>query len=346
MPPTLAPNPFRVILPAAADREEWLTVRRTGIGSSDVPAIVGATRYRTPLHVYHDKRGTLALDEDPGEAALWGNLHEETVAREWARRNRTVVRRVGIAARRDEPWMMCTLDRRCTECPLDHDRRERCAVEVKTRTAWAAGSWRRDVPDDVLAQTLWQIAVTGYDHIHVACLIGGNDYRQYTVRRAGNEDLIADIITIARRLWDDIQAGREPAMSGGEDPDALVDLYGRLYPDRAGFVDLDVDPAVSVAVLEDLRAYEENRLLEGRYRRAKDAARAALVGRLDDAEAALMNNEPAFSYDTSSRRTVDLARLAEEFPEAYEACVVDKPSRRLNIARSYRLTLEDINVPA
>ena len=35
----------RLILPATADRADWLTARRSGIGSSDVPAILGLVDY-------------------------------------------------------------------------------------------------------------------------------------------------------------------------------------------------------------------------------------------------------------------------------------------------------------
>lgn len=340
-----ATAPYRLVLPASADRADWLAARRGGIGSSDVADIMGVG-HRTPGHVYYDKRGELP-DADAGEAALWGTLHEETVAREWARRNRSTVRRVGLIARRDHPWQMCTLDRRVAECPLGKGEvRERCATEVKTRSAWSAGSWRRDVPDDVLAQVLWQIHVTGYDHVHVACLIGGSDYRQYVVRRPGNEQLIDDIVTVTSRMWDDIQAGRPPATTGEESPDALLDLYGRLHPDRSGVVHLDADPASTLATLDDLREYEEYRLRESAARRARGAAKARLVARLGGAEMGVLGDDWAYAYGASSRRSVDLARLAERHPEAYADCVTDKGAHRLTIARAHRLTMEDLDVPA
>ena len=173
----------RLILPADADRAAWLTARRQGLGSSDMAAVLGISRYGNALSVYHDKTGGLPLEGDDSEPALWGRAIEDTVAREWARRNRSVVRRVGLVANVDRPWQMCTLDRRVLECPLA-DGRERCAVEIKCRAAFKAGQWRTGCPDDVLAQTLWQADVCGYDHIHVGVLIGGNDYRQFVVRVA------------------------------------------------------------------------------------------------------------------------------------------------------------------
>lgn len=323
-----------LVLPADASREQWLQARRRGLGSSDIAAVLGLSRHGTARHVYYDKLGRLPLEDDAGEPALWGTLHEETVAREWARRNHTVVRRVGLVANVDRPWAMCTLDRRCTECPLAHDVRESCAVEVKTRDKMLAGQWRRGTPDDVLAQVLWQIIVTGYGHLHVAVLIGGNDYRQFVVRRRDYEDVIADILTAADRLWNEhVLRGVPPELTGDEPADALIDLYGSLYPQRDGVIRLDDEPDV----FDDLRDYEEYRLAEADARKRKNAAKARLLARLKGAEVAVLDSDLAYSYEVSLRRTPDLERLAEGYPEAYEECVVDKPSRRLNIGPTYRL---------
>jgi hypothetical protein len=56
-----------------------------------------------------------------------------------------------------------------------------------------------------------------------------------------------------------------------------------------------------------------------------------MLARLGSAQTALVRDLPYFSIEQSSKRTPDLARLLEEFPEAYAACVVDKPQDRLNI---------------
>ena len=175
-----------LVLEHSAPRSVRLDKRREGIGSSDLPAVMQLSGYRSPQHVYYDKRGEIPHDddEDMGDPARYGVLFEEPLAFDWARRNRTVVESVGIVAHRDEPWQMCSLDRLCAECPLDRDKHSLCALEVKCRNAFVAKLWRQGPPDDVLAQVLWQILVTGLDHIHVVCLIGGNDYRQYTCAAA------------------------------------------------------------------------------------------------------------------------------------------------------------------
>ncbi|MFE6103225.1 YqaJ viral recombinase family protein [Streptomyces laurentii] len=321
----------RLILSADTDREVWLQARRAGLGSSDIAAILGISRYGNALSVWHDKTGGLPLDGDDSEPALWGRAFEDTVAREWARRNRSVVRRVGLVQNVDRPWQMCTLDRRVLECPLA-DGREKCAVEIKCRDKMKAGQFRRGVADDVLVQTLWQADVCGFDHVHAAVLIGGNDYRQYVIRLADHADLIADLRTAGARAWQQIIDRRPPAVAGDADPDVLLDLYDRLYRDRDGEVDITRDVDTQDAVGDYLDAHADVSAAEKR----KKAAKARILSGLGPAEAATVLGKPFVSLDEQSREHCDVKRLAERWPEAYADCVEDRVSRRLTIPRSVR----------
>lgn len=321
----------RLILSADADRANWLNARRLGLGSSDLAAILGISRYGNALSVYHDKTGGLPLESDDSEPALWGRLMEETVAREWARRNRSVVRRVGLVANIDRPWQMCTLDRRVLECPLA-DGREKCAVEIKCRDRMKADQWRTGVPDDVLAQTLWQADVCGYDHMHVACLIGGNDYRQYVVRTADHAELVADLRTAGARAWEQITTRRPPVLAHDADPDVLLDLYERLHPDRSGALDITRDVDTQDAVSDYLDAHNDVVAAETR----KKAAKARILAGLGGAEEATVLDRVHVSLDERSKQWTDLQRLAERWPEAYADCVEDRTYRQINIPRTVR----------
>jgi putative phage-type endonuclease len=321
----------RLILPADADRAAWLTARRSGLGSSDVAAILGISRYGNALSVYHDKTGGLPLESDDSEPALWGRAFEETVAREWARRNRSFVRRVGLVQNTDRPWQMCTLDRRVLECPLA-DGREKCAVEIKCRDKMKASQFRAGVADDVLVQTLWQADVCGYDHIHAAVLIGGNDYRQYVIRVKDHAQLIDDLRAAGARAWQQITDRRPPVLEHDADPDVLLELYGRLHPDRAGTVDITRDVDTQEAVEEYLDAHAVYAAAEKR----KKAAKARILAGLGGAEAATVLDRVHVSLDEQSREWTDTKRLAERWPDAYADCVEDRVSRRLNIPRTVR----------
>lgn len=321
----------RLILSADADRDVWLNARRNGIGSSDIAAILGISRYGNALSVWHDKTGGFPIDGDDSEPALWGRAFEETVAREWARRNRSVVRRVGLVANVDRPWQMCTLDRRVLECPLADDT-EKCAVEIKCRDKMKAGQFRKGVADDVLVQTLWQADVCGFDHVHAAVLIGGNDYRQYVIRVADHAQLVADLRAAGERAWEQIQTRRAPVLAADADPDVLLDLYGRLHPDRAGVVDITRDVDTQDAVGDYLDAHNDYVAAEKR----KKAAKARILAGLGDAEAATVLDRTFVSLDERSKEWTDTKRLAERWPEAYADCVEDRTYRQINIPRSVR----------
>jgi len=321
----------RLILPADADRADWLTARRSGIGSSDIAAILGISRYGNALSVWHDKTGGLPLDGDDSEPALWGRAFEETVAREWARRNRSVVRRVGLVANIDHPHEMCTLDRRVLECPLA-DGAEKCAVEIKCRDKMKASQFRAGVADDVLVQTLWQAIVCGFDHVHAAVLIGGNDYRQYVIRVRDHAQLVDDLRAAGERAWQQISERRPPVLAHDADPDVLLDLYDRLHSDRAGAVDITRDVDTQDAVGDYLDAHNDATAAEKR----KKAAKARILAGLAGAEAATVLDRIFVSLDETTREYCDTKRLAERWPEAYADCVEDRVSRRLTIPRSVR----------
>ena len=323
----------RLILEHTAPRDVWLNARRQGLGSSDVAKVLNLTGFGTPQQVFHDKLGHLPHDDDFSEPAHFGILFEDPLARDWARRNRTVVEPVGIIANESNPWQMCTLDRLCTECPLDRSVQSLCALEVKTRNAFVAKLWNQGPPDDVLAQVLWQILVTGLDHIHVVCLIGGQDYRQYTVRRDDHLKLVAYINAAAGRLWHEhILTRREPALTGEEAPDALIELYGRLHPDRFGTAVLDRDGDAHDAMCE----YVEAVAVKAAAEKKRKTAMARLLASLGNAQAALVQDKPFFSIEQTTKKTPDLERLAEEFPEAYRACVEDKAHDRISIPQYVR----------
>ncbi|MER6515227.1 lambda-exonuclease family protein [Nonomuraea sp. NPDC001636] len=320
----------RLILSADADRDVWLQARRSGIGSSDVPAVLGLIKQNPPLKVYLDKLGHDV--DDAGEAAYWGTVNEEPVARRWAMQNRSVIRRVGLVSHVDHPHWMTTLDRIVTQCPLSEDEQAPCALEVKTRSAFKAAQWHAGAPDDVLAQILWQIIVNGYEHMHFAVLIGGNEYHQGTVRRDAYPDVMADISAAMDRFWEEhVLAQVAPAPTG--DGDALTGLFRRLHPSRSGAVDIDLNGEALDALLD----YGMHQRAETAEKKAKTAAKARMIAALGDAQSALIGGERAYSLEPSNAAPrVDLEQLAERWPDAYAACVTPNPTERIDIAKKFK----------
>ncbi|MFI6819761.1 YqaJ viral recombinase family protein [Micromonospora sp. NPDC050187] len=316
------------LLPADADRDTWLAARRQGIGSSDVAAILGVADRSTAVHVYRDKRGELV--DDAGEAALWGRVLEEPVAREWARRQRSVIQRVGLVAHVDEPWQMATLDRRVAECPLNREVRTACALEVKLRSAFKAHRWRSDVPDDVLAQTAWQMRVTGYGHIHVAVLLGGNEMKMAVVER--DERMESYVVREVTRF-------REQHLLAGVEPEwdldkaaALIEMDALMHPERVGEISLDE--------VGEVMEYAELSARKGAADRRLKQARATLARLARGAQTVTFGGELAYEFAPVTKRTPDLDRLRERWPEAYADVVTEKTHYSVRVAPEFRRTGE------
>lgn len=308
---------------------EWLAARREGIGASDIPAIVELSDYEdaNPRAVYHDKRGDLP-DRDAGEAAQWGHALEDAIAREWARREGLKVSRVGVIARVNTPHHRASLDRRVHGC-----KRGKCALEVKTRSAFKASSWREDMPDDVLAQVQWQHHVSGYDHLHVACLLGGNQLKTYVSEP--EPDVITYLVDKAEKFWWHVRVGSPPEI----DPSAaLLSLLDRLHPNREGtlLVD-DPDP-----VRAQWRNYDAAAAIRARAEQRMDAAKARVAILLGEHDELALPGDPLATRAADRRptplvrwrlqntqRRVDLELLKADYPDAYAATVTQPQARVL-----------------
>src|SRR5690606_13226120 len=51
----------------------WYELRRTGVTASEIPVILGLSRWDSPWSLWHRKRG-LIDDDTAGESAAWGQI--------------------------------------------------------------------------------------------------------------------------------------------------------------------------------------------------------------------------------------------------------------------------------
>jgi putative phage-type endonuclease len=162
---------------ADTPREEWLEARRRGVGGSEVSVILGSNRWTTAYELWCEKTGRLGT-RDVGEAASWGLLLEDTVAREYARRYNETIRRAGMCADPDRPWRLASVDR-VRVAP--GTRRAIGLVEVKTTSGRAADLSSSELEERYASQVLWYLGVTGLDEADLVVLIGGQEMRTITV---------------------------------------------------------------------------------------------------------------------------------------------------------------------
>lgn len=196
------------------NRQEWLQQRRLGIGGSDVAAILGISRWKTPLDVYLDKIGE--AEEQPDNAAMqFGRLLEPVLLTLYAEQSGQALVEVPPSMHHvKHSFMMASLDGLTASGRV---------VEIKT-ARWSDG-WGEpgtdEIPDYYTSQVQHYLAVTAKPVADVAVLIGGSDFRIYTVE--ADQELQALLIEQEAAFWQRVQDRNPP------EPVSESDLI-RIYP--------------------------------------------------------------------------------------------------------------------
>lgn len=161
--------------------------RMSGIGGSDAGAVLRLNPFMSPLDVYNSKLGIDQMDIS-NDAIYWGNRLEDMVAQEYARRTDTKVRkRHKLFRHPDYDHMIANVDR-----TVDNQNK---ILECKTANAFTRDKWgpsgSDEVPDSYLIQCMHYMIVLDKPVADLAVLIGGNDFRTYTI---GFDQKLADMI--------------------------------------------------------------------------------------------------------------------------------------------------------
>ena len=230
--PSRKPRPaLRLVGTKHLPREEWLVVRKQGIGSSDAAAAVGLNPYKSQLELWLEKTGRDTslpkLDpQDEDSPAYWGNILEPIVATHYTRRSGHRVRRINAVLQHPEPqlkWMLANIDREVIGAP------EVQILECKTAGINGARLWKEGVPEYVQLQVMHQLAVTGKQAADVAVLLGGQHLEVHRIER--DESMIARLIDLERLFWDYVVSDTPPPADGTASAEAALRC---LYPEDNG----------------------------------------------------------------------------------------------------------------
>jgi putative phage-type endonuclease len=244
-------------------RAVWLEQRKQGIGGTDAAAILGLSKFSGALDVWMDKVSMARSPKDTTPAMRWGQLLEEPIAQAYAEATGRVLYEKGdqVLQHPLHPMLIGTPDR------LVYG--EERGFEAKTASPFAASDWGEPGTDQVPAAYLIQcchyMAITGFPAWDLGVLIGGSDFRIYTIRR----DLELEQMVTSRLVewWErHVVQGERPPIDGTE---AAARYLAARYPVH----------------MENIRAAEPED--EERARRLADV-RLAMTA-MEDEEALLVN---------------------------------------------------------
>ncbi len=311
---------LKLVRTQALSRDEWLTVRKGGIGSSDAGAAVGLNPYKSRLELWLEKTGR---DEnlpridanDESSPMYWGTLLEPIVAAHYTKRTGNRVRRVNAVLQHPrEPWMLANIDREVVGAP------DVQILECKTAGINGARLWRDGVPEYVQLQVLHQLAVTGKQAADVAVLIGGQDLQVHRIER--DETMITRLIALERQFWRFVELDQAPPADGSDSADLALRA---LYPRDSGValnLTQDADMAKAFADLVTVRGelddakMKEAELKHRIQQRMGDASRATFPG-----------GEVTWKRSKDSA-SVDIDQLRQEQPAVVAAYMKTVPGSR------------------
>ena len=200
-------------------REEWIALRRNGIGGSDAAVILGLSPWKNANELWAEKTGSVHpkdISDDP--------FVQKGVRLEPALRNlfmaihpeyKVYHEQFDMWSQKDRPWAYSTLDGR-----IKTPDGKMGVLEIKTATPSGKAGWEKwqgQVPQNYFTQICHQLSCTGYDFaILFACLF--NSEGDFTAReyKFNREDLEEDIkyLTIKEdEFWRTVQNKTLPPMT-------------------------------------------------------------------------------------------------------------------------------------
>ncbi len=298
---------LRLVKTTGMEREDWLQVRRSGIGSSDAAAAVGLNPYKSQLELWMEKtgRGGALPQVDPNDETspmYWGTLLEPIVAAHYTKRTGNRVRKVNAVLQHPTyPWMLANLDREVMGCP------DVAILECKTAGLNGARLWKEGVPDYVHLQVMHQLAVTGKHAADVAVLICGQDLQIFRIYR--DEEQIQQLIQLEQAFWDYVEKDIQPPADGSDSADlALRCLYPR---DTGAVLDLSLESDMAAA-FSDLLAVRQ-KLAD--VTELASQLKQRIQQRMGDASRAVFERGEVSWKRSKESVALDTARLLKDKPE-------------------------------
>lgn len=281
-------------------KNEWLELRRKGIGGSDAAAIIGLDRYRSAFDVYAEKIG-LKSEEPDNEAMRQGRDLEDYVAQRFMEATgKKVRRRNAILQHPEYPFMTANIDRWVVG--------ENAGFEAKTtsvlnRTKFAQGEY----PPNYYVQCMHYMAVTGADRWYLAVLVLNKAFYVFTIER--DEAEIQTLIDAEKDFWENHVLKQIPPAPDGTE--STSELIKQLFPEAR-----EREEIALYGHEDKIQQYLELDAQVKELTQKRDALKQELQLAMSDAEIGRAQGY-VIEWKNQVRQTLDTKRLKKEQAEIY-----------------------------
>jgi len=287
--------------------------RRGYLGGSDAAVIAGLSPWKTGYQLWLEKTGReQPADLSDVERVYWGNVLEEIVAREYAKRTNLKVRRVNrLIKHPDYPYLGAHIDRDI----LNTDG----MLEIKTtgrRENWGEPGTDQ-IPDYYLAQVQHYMAVLGerVQWCDVAVLFSGQEMAIYHVER--DDEFIDAMLKIERRFWEDHVLADVPPTP--ESSDEASQMWASTRP---GTVQGNALALTAAEQLYEIKAQIKE------YEGAKDRLELELKKQMEDiGDTLTVDGKKIATWKVQTARRFDSKQFEADHPDLYNEYKAERESR-------------------
>lgn len=296
--------------------EEWLDIRKKSIGGSEIAAVIGMSRWKTPFAIWAEKTGRIDNAVQQNESMYWGTVMEAILREEFTKRTGYAVKEAHyIFASIDNPFLTANIDGY-----VDLGNGDYAVLEIKTAGNYAEQDWQDGCPIEYYLQVQHYLYITGMFKAFIAVLIGGNTFKYIEVDR--DEDTIQTIVCFAKQFWNLVQNDTPPAVNDKDNA-----ILATLYPQSK---------AVTVKMPDDYKAvlkdYTEAKAEMDKAKKRKEAAEAKIKEFMAEADTAVIE-EYKISWKTAERNSLSADKVkALLTPDQIKDCTTTTTTRTLRVS--------------
>lgn len=280
------------------------------IGGSDIAAIMGMSRWKTPLKLWCEKTQKLPAPDLSGvEAVELGTDLEEFVAQKFSQKTGKSVRRSPkVYQHKEYPYMVAHVDRLVTGTDE--------LLECKTASFFKKDEWQNDdIPQEYILQVMWYLGITGRKVGHIAVLIGGQSFKYKQIEF--DSELFESMVAAAKDFWEKVQNDIPPAVMADDD-ETLKELYGQSNDFYIELFPEDEKTAETVIALEEKIAYlQELKMHIKEMETEKKEIEAQLKDIIKD-NLGIKSPKYTVSWKPQTKKSFDDSAFKESHPDLFE----------------------------
>lgn len=308
-------------------KQQWEDLRQNYIGGSDAAAVIGISRFRSPLSVYLEKK-SLVKKEPPNERMYWGIKIEPLLRVRFSELTGYEVRELKYVLQSVEsPFAIANVDGIVNLGPAEGNQwaclELKCVNEFTGNSDDFRGGAAGYISPEYYAQIQHYLYVTGLKVAFLGMLIGGNRFVYNRIAR--DDETISNMIRLQKHWYEQYFLTNTPAPAGPGDGELLGKYYN--HPERK---EVQLPESAAAIVNDYLSATQEIKKWEERKKLAQVKLEEMIGNNGDTAVVGLrrINWKPFETKRFSASRAIQMNLLTEE---QIDQCSTVTSSRRFSV---------------